>query len=110
MLGILDDYCTRSGYRITPVVVWAGVDIAGLSPNPDEVASVHAFSFRELCHPDSPVVERIPESDRPVIAMHYQQDRIYAPTAAMLYQFREVVMFGRETRVLDYDQPVFAWR
>src|SRR6188768_4121484 len=40
VLGLLDDYPTRSGYLITPVVVWAGTR-AALSPNPDEVASVH---------------------------------------------------------------------
>ena len=42
--------------------------------------------------------------------MNYFDDVLYAPTAAMLYQFREVALSGRSTRVLDYDQPVFAWR
>jgi hypothetical protein len=27
-----------------------------------------------------------------------------------LYQFREVAINGNATKVLDYDQPVFAWR
>ena len=39
VLGLLDDYPTRSGYLITPVVVWAGTS-AAMSPNPEEVASV----------------------------------------------------------------------
>jgi hypothetical protein len=42
--------------------------------------------------------------------MKLSVDQIYAPTAAFLYQFREVVIKGRETRVLHYDQPRFAWR
>jgi len=109
ILGTLDDYVTRSGYVITPVVVWSETDDQHLHPNPDEVASIHAFSFTELCRQDSPNLEQIPESDREVLSMNYLDDRIYAPTAAMLYQFREVAILGKHTRVLHYDQPVFAW-
>jgi hypothetical protein len=36
-------------------------------------------------------------------------DRIHAPTAAVVYQFRELVA-GRVTRVHHLEQPVFAWR
>ncbi len=110
VLGTLDDYVTRSGYVITPVVVWAGIDDQHLHPNPDEVASIHPFTFDELIREDSPNLEAIPESDKLVLSMNYIEDRIYAPTAAMLFQFREVAIEGRATRVLDYDQPVFAWR
>ncbi|MCZ6501676.1 MAG: CoA pyrophosphatase [Gammaproteobacteria bacterium] len=110
VLGTLDDYVTRSGYVITPVVVWAGIDDQHLHPNPDEVASIHPFTFDELIREDSPNLESIPESDKLVLSMNYIEDRIYAPTAAMLFQFREVAIEGRATRVLDYDQPVFAWR
>lgn len=109
ILGQLDDYVTRSGYVITPVVVWSGIEDTLLHPNPDEVASIHAFSFRELIREDSPNLESIPESDRQVLSMNFLDDRIYAPTAAMLYQFREVAIHGRDTRVAHYDQPVFAW-
>lgn len=109
ILGCLDDYITRSGYVITPVVVWAGVTEQALKPNPAEVASIHPFSFSELARKDSPNLERIPQSDRQVLSMNYLDDVIYAPTAAMLYQFREVAIYGRDTRVLHYDQPLFAW-
>ncbi len=44
VLGMLDDYPTRSGYLITPVVVWAGAH-AAIAPNPDEVASVHRIGL-----------------------------------------------------------------
>ncbi len=110
VVGLLDDYVTRSGYRMTPVVVWAGRDTSELRPNPDEVASIHTASFTDLARPEAPHFERIPESDREVLSMKLQADQIYAPTAALLYQFREVAILGRPTRVLEYDQPLFAWR
>ena len=110
VLGILDDYVTRSGYVITPVVVWADIDDRHLHPNPDEVESIHPFTFQELTRHDSPNLESIPESEKLVLSMNYLDDVIYSPTAAMLYQFREVAILGKPTRVLDYDQPVFAWR
>jgi hypothetical protein len=35
---------------------------------------------------------------------------IYAPTAAILYQFSEVALDGRATRVKDFYQPPFTHR
>jgi len=110
ILGYLDDYRTRSGYVITPVVAWSEAEYEELVPNPGEVASIHGFSFTELTRPDSPNLETIPESEKQVLSMNYLNDRIYSPTAAMLYQFREVGILGRRTRVSHYDQPVFAWK
>ena len=110
ILGQLDDYVTRSGYVITPVVVWADVDDDHLSPNPGEVESIHPFNFSELSRSDSPVLQDIEQSDKPVLSMKYLDDAIYAPTGAVLFQFREVCMLGQSSRVLHYDQPVFAWR
>src|SRR5450631_4258443 len=52
VLGLLDDYPTRSGYLITPVVVWAPAG-AAISPNPQEVASVHRIALDELERPDA---------------------------------------------------------
>lgn len=109
VVGLLDDYPTRSGYLITPVVVWAGGDTT-LTPNPDEVASIHYISFRELTRPDSPVFISIPESERPVIRMLMMDDYVHAPTAAVMHQFGEVCLMGRHTRVDHYEQPVFAWK
>ena len=110
VLGLLDDYETRSGYRITPVVVWGG-SAEVLAPNPDEVARVFRIPLDELDHPDIPVLEHIPESDRPVLSMPLASvgHRIYAPTAAMLFQFREAALYRRTTRVAGYEQPKFAW-
>jgi 8-oxo-dGTP pyrophosphatase MutT (NUDIX family) len=108
VLGTLDDYPTRSGYLITPVVVWAA-DTARLRPNPDEVASVHRITLSQIEHPDAFTFITIPESTRRVIRFRHAGDFIHAPTAALIYQFREVLA-GRDTRVADLEQPVFAWK
>ncbi|MGH9060382.1 MAG: NUDIX hydrolase, partial [Acidimicrobiales bacterium] len=109
ILGALDDYATRSGYVITPFVLWGPPDPV-LEPDPAEVRSVHRVSLRELCRPDSPRFVRIPESDRPVVQVPIGGDLIHAPTGAVLLQFRWVALEGGSQRVADYEQPVFAWR
>jgi 8-oxo-dGTP pyrophosphatase MutT (NUDIX family) len=109
LLGCLDDYPTRSGYVITPFVFWGGADPA-MNPHPDEVLSVHRIAFRELCRSDSPRFVTIPESPRPVVQLPVGGDLIHAPTGAVLVQFRWVAIEGRSERVVDFEQPVFAWR
>lgn len=109
VLGCLDDYPTRSGFVITPVVIWAGPG-AVLEPDPAEVAEAHRVPIEELERPEVPQLRRIPESDRPVISIPLLQGNIHAPTAAILYQLREVAIWGRATRVAHFEQPVFAWR
>nr|WP_035970677.1 CoA pyrophosphatase [Bradyrhizobium sp. WSM3983] len=108
VLGLLDDYPTRSGYLITPVVVWAASSDA-IVPNPDEVASVHRIALDTIERDDAFDFTDIPESSRRVIRFHHQMSVIHAPTAALIYQFREVLA-GRHTRVTDLEQPVFAWK
>lgn len=109
VLGTLDDYATRSGYVITPLVFWAGAD-PELRPDPAEVRSVHRVAFTELCRPDSPRFVSIPESDRPVVQIPVGGDLIHAPTGAVMLQFRRVALEGVPERVAHYEQPVFAWR
>lgn len=108
VLGLLDDYVTRSGYRITPVVLAA--DGRPPRPNPAEVAQVHTVAVSELDRPGVPEFVTIPESDRAVVRLPLLGTSVYAPTAAVLYQFREVALHGRATRVGHLEQPVFAWR
>jgi mutator protein MutT len=108
VLGLLDDYPTRSGYLITPVVVWAGEN-ASMVANPDEVASIHRIGLEQILAHDAVDFVTIPESDRPVVRLRINDDRIHAPTAAVLYQFRELIA-GRQTRVHELEQPTFAWR
>lgn len=109
VLGPLDDYPTRSGYLISPVVIWLA-DSTKLHANPDEVEEVFRIPLTELERPDSPEIVAIPESDRPIIRVPIHDRQINAPTAAVLYQFRQVGLHGLDTRVDIYDQPVFAWR
>ncbi len=108
VLGLLDDYPTRSGYLITPVVVWADAG-AALTPNPDEVASAHRIALAEIERGDAFDFTVIPESTRRVIRFRLNGSLIHAPTAAMIYQFSEVLA-GRDTRVAELEQPVFAWK
>jgi 8-oxo-dGTP pyrophosphatase MutT (NUDIX family) len=109
VLGALDDYGTRSGFIITPVVVWGGL-VGELIPNPAEVAKIFRVPLEDLEGPDVPRLISIPESDRPVIQLPLLGTLIHAPTAAVVYQMREVVVHGRATRVNHFEQPVWAWR
>jgi 8-oxo-dGTP pyrophosphatase MutT (NUDIX family) len=109
VLGRLDDYATRSGFVITPIVVWGGDDVE-LRPDPREVAHVLRIGLHELCRADSPRFVSIPESDRPVVQVPIGRDLIHAPTGAVLLQFRWVAIEGRaDARVNEFEQPVFAW-
>jgi 8-oxo-dGTP pyrophosphatase MutT (NUDIX family) len=108
VLGLLDDYPTRSGYLITPVVVWAEKN-AAISPNPAEVASVHRIAIEDIEQAQAFDFVAIPESSRRVIRFRHDGRFIHAPTAALIYQFREVLA-GRDTRVAELEQPVFAWK
>jgi 8-oxo-dGTP pyrophosphatase MutT (NUDIX family) len=106
-LGLLDDYATRSGYVITPVVLRVA-DGQEPAPNPAEVSELYRITFGEL--ETDPRFISIPESARPVIQFPLVGHYVHAPTAAVLYQFRELAIYDRVTRVADLEQPVFAWR
>lgn len=108
VLGRLDDYPTRSGYVMAPVVLWGGENPA-IVANPAEVASVHYIPLSHLTIEEAVSFVAIPESPRPVVRFLLNGDHIHAPTAAIIYQFREVLA-GRATRVAELEQPVFAWR
>ena len=108
VVGRLDDYPTRSGFVITPVVLVAAGAVDDLVPSPDEVAELFHITLAEL--DVDPIHLRIPESDRPVVQLPLLGHRIHAPTAAVLLQFREVALRGRPTRVDGLEQPVFAWK
>lgn len=108
-LGRLDDYATRSGFVITPVVVWAGA-ARDLVPNADEVASIHRIAFDEFLRADAPLLNQVKGAEHPVLRMPIGRAWIAAPTAAFIYQFREWCLLERPTRVAHFDQPVFAWK
>jgi 8-oxo-dGTP pyrophosphatase MutT (NUDIX family) len=108
VLGLLDDYPTRSGYVITPVVVWGGGRL-DLRPAPDEVVAVYRVGLHQLMREDSPRFIDIPESPRPVVQIPLGNDLIHAPTGAVLLQLRWLGLEGRDDPVGDLEQPVFAW-
>ena len=109
VLGRLDDFITRSGYAITPVVVWGG-EARDLVASPREVASIHRIPIREFMRADAPWLDPIDDSIHPVLRMPVGDSWIAAPTAALLYQFREWCIAGRATRVAHFEQPLFARR
>ena len=109
VLGRLDDFITRSGFVITPVVVWAG-PARTLVANPAEVASIHRIPVSEFMRDDAPMLDREDESEELVLRMPVGDTWIAAPTAAVLYQFRELCIAGRATRVAHFEQPLFARR
>ena len=111
VLGLLDDYQTRSGFNITPVVLWAGENVE-IIPDPNEIAKVFRIPLDDLKSPKIPVLEHSDESKHPVLSTPLATlgHQVFAPTAAFIYQFREIVLFGRHTRVDHFDQPKFAWK
>jgi 8-oxo-dGTP pyrophosphatase MutT (NUDIX family) len=111
LLGRLDDYPTRSGFCISPVVFWAGNDHV-VTPSPDEVAEVFHIPFHELDSDAIPIFEQGTEEKRPVLLSNFPAlgHPMYSPTASIIYQFREVAIRGLDTRVAHFDQPRFAWQ
>jgi ADP-ribose pyrophosphatase YjhB (NUDIX family) len=109
VVGWLDDYVTRSGFVITPVVLWCG-DEPTLTPDPDEVFAAYRIGLRALLE-CKPRFIPIPESERPVLQLPLGNDLVHAPTGALIYQFREVALLGRiGERVDGLEEPTFAWR
>lgn len=109
VLGLLDDYPTRSGYAITPVVIWGGGRL-DLRPAPDEVVAVYRVGLHQLIRDDSPRFIAIPESPRPVVQIPLGNDLIHAPTGAVLLLLRWLGREGRHDRIDALEQPVFAWK
>jgi len=107
VLGLLDDYVTRSGYVMTPVACWAG-PAGQLTGSEAEVASVHEVPLADL--DVEPRFISIPESVAPVVQLPLLGDYLHAPTAAIVHQFCRIACRGEVQRVAHYEQPVFAWR
>lgn len=112
IIGLLDDFPTRSGFAITPVVFWCGKR-AHLEPDPNEVDRVFYVPFAEINDPQIPQFINPDgiEGDRVFCApLSTIGHEVYAPTAAILYQFRELCIRGEVKRVSDLEQPQFAWQ
>ncbi len=108
VLGVLDDYVTRSGYVMTPVVVWGGSPPPRLAGPASEVTRVYQIPVADL--DVEPELLTIPESAAPVIRLPLLDRFVHAPTAAIIYQFCQVALHGAEQRVAHFDAPVHLWR
>jgi 8-oxo-dGTP pyrophosphatase MutT (NUDIX family) len=106
ILGLLDDYDTRSGFTITPAVVWSRAAAADLEPSDDEVAELYLLKMGDL----RSAVAGASRGTSRSFCLELPWGPVYAPTAAILYQFSEVALDGRPSRVNDFYQPPFARR
>jgi 8-oxo-dGTP pyrophosphatase MutT (NUDIX family) len=104
VLGVLDDFDTRSGFTITPVVIWYDGGTADLRPSKFEVARLFVIAIAEL---RSAASRARPGEE---FSLRLERVEVFAPTAAILYQFSEVALDGREVRVADFHQPPFTHR
>ena len=104
VVGLLDDFDTRSGFTITPVVIWTDAQTAGLQPSKFEVAELFVIAIPEL----RAAVSRAGPGQ--AFSLRFERVQVFAPTAAILYQFSEVALDGREARVTDFYQPPFTHR
>ena len=109
VLGLLDDFQTRSGFSITPVVVWNDSNDP-LQPNPDEVARCYEIPLDELQADD--LIDIDSSASNPIFSINPKSvgTSVYSPTAAIIFQFAKVALAGELTRVNHYEQPAFAWR
>jgi 8-oxo-dGTP pyrophosphatase MutT (NUDIX family) len=108
VLGILDDYVTRSGYVMTPVVVWGGTAPGDLAGAASEVTQVYEIPLADL--DVEPELISIPETDAPVIRLPLFDRFVHAPTAAIIYQFCQVALHGKHQRVAHFEAPLFLWK
>jgi 8-oxo-dGTP pyrophosphatase MutT (NUDIX family) len=106
VVGSLDDYETRSGFTITPVVVWSETKARELLPSGNEVAHMYLITLDEL----SSAVVRADPGTSESFCLKFGFGEVYAPTAAILYQFSEVALDGRSQRVNDFYQPPWTHR
>jgi 8-oxo-dGTP pyrophosphatase MutT (NUDIX family) len=106
VLGLLDDFDTQSGFTITPIVMWSKFEPADLRPSASEVAELFLLELADL----QSAVTSAEGGTSDEFCLELPWGPVYAPTAAMLFQFSEVALDGRSTRVNDFYQPPFARR
>jgi 8-oxo-dGTP pyrophosphatase MutT (NUDIX family) len=107
VLGVLDDFVTDSGFVMTPFIALTPAR-PRLRLNLDEVDSVHRVTLERLAGEDLPGWTTTPSGVRLLNMPLRDKMTIHAPTGAILYQFREVALLGRHTRVRDLQQPEFT--
>ena len=104
VLGHLDDFDTRSGFTISPVVAWSPASASELRPSGAEVAQLFLVGLPELREAAAGALE----GDQ--FSMRLPEVEVFAPTAAILYQFSRVALDGQLVRVVDFYQPPWTHR
>lgn len=102
--GLLDDFDTRSGFTITPVVICSSAGAAVLQPSRFEVAQLFVVPVAGL----RAAVAGAADGPSSAFSLQLEGVEVFAPTAAILYQFSEVALDGRSVRVADFYQPPFT--
>lgn len=107
--GCLDDFHSRSGFLITPVVMWSdrGQEMV---LEPQEVSAAHLLPLAEAARPEAANEEATPWGEDPLFTLDVLDTLIFAPTAAIVHQFAQLAVRQRIVRVAHYEQPRFAWR
>lgn len=108
-LGLLDDFVTLGGHVVTPVVLWTAEPVT-VAPDPQEVHAAWAIPVSDLDHPRAPRRARQPGGGPPILRMYARGSWVNPPTAAFLWQFREVCLHGRECRTSQVGQPAWTAR
>lgn len=106
-LGLLDDFVTLGGHVVTPVVLWSPAPLT-ITPNPEEVHDAWFVPLSDLDHPRAPRREAHPNGGPSILRMFSRGSWINPPTAAWLYQFREVCLHGRPCRTDAIGQPTWT--
>ena len=79
-------------------------------PEPNEVDEILIIDLEELFRNDSPRWVDIDESEKQVLQLPIKNRLIHAPTAALLYQFKEVGIAGNLLRTDHVEEPIWAWK
>ena len=109
VLGLLDDFETLTGRVVTPVVLWSASALA-LHPDPEEVDAAWLVPISQLEQPGCLRFVDNPAGGARILQMRVRDVWINAPTAAWLFQFRELALHGRPVRVHGVGQPGWTAR
>lgn len=92
ILGRLDTYLTRTGFRVTPVVGLVRPPFT-LTPDPTEVAEVFEVPLSFILHPENPQQHsrEFLGKERYFYVFPYEQRYIWGATAGMLVNLRDVL-------------------
>ena len=93
LLGVLDDYYTRTGFKISPVVGVLADQGLALKPNPNEVAKVFSLPLSYMLEGAHFQMKTLlyEGQDRYFYAIDYDEWYIWGATAGILKNLSEVI-------------------